>query len=154
MSLPKVQVNLLLFLLFGSFAPCQTPTQPLVDQESQHSPLRVPDGTMVVLRFAEPLVGAPQYQVPASLNHAKKGDLVRLVVATDLRIEDVFVIRKGSLAQATVMKASVPSQKYVAPVHKANSPHRSGKRQVNARVPLRKRGTVYLLTDSVGSAEF
>jgi len=110
--LPKVQVNLLLFLLFGSFAPCQTPTQPLVDQESQHSPLRVPDGTMVVLRFAEPLVGVPQYQVPASLNHAKKGDLVRLVVATDLRFEDVLVIRKGSLAQATVMKASVPSQKY------------------------------------------
>jgi len=64
---------------------------------------------MVVLRFAEPLVGVPQYQVPASLNHAKKGDLVRLVVATDLRIEDVLVIRKGSLAQATVMKASVPS---------------------------------------------
>jgi hypothetical protein len=56
-----VQVNLLLFLLFGSFAPCQTPTQPLVDQESQHSPLRVPDGT--------------------------------LVVATDLRIEDVLVIK-------------------------------------------------------------
>jgi hypothetical protein len=180
MSLPKVQVNLLLFLLFGSFAPCQTPTQPLVDQESQHSPLRVPDGTMVVLRFAEPLVGVPQYQVPASLNHAKKGDLVRLVVVTDLRIEDVFVIRKGSLAQAAEPFCE-RSQKWkhlhsrkkvswgwahmqagpaivcfnlVAPVHKANSPHRSGKRQVNARVPLRKGGAVYLLTDSIGSAEF
>ncbi|HWY42393.1 MAG TPA: hypothetical protein VNX66_02775 [Candidatus Sulfotelmatobacter sp.] len=42
----------------------------------------------------------------------------------------------------------------VAPVHKANSPHRSGKRQVNARVPLRKGGAVYLLTDSIGCAEF
>src|SRR5258707_5457459 len=42
----------------------------------------------------------------------------------------------------------------VAPVHKANSPHRSGKRQVNARVPLRKGGAVYLPTDSIGCAEF
>jgi len=80
MSLPKVQVNLLLFLLFGSFAPCQTPTQPLVDQESQHSPLRVPDGTMVVLRFAEPLVGVPHPAEPfceqiakmEALTHSRK----------------------------------------------------------------------------------
>lgn len=80
--------------------------------ETPAATISIPDGTPVALRFAEPLVGIPQFSPTNSIQHAKRGDLVHLVVASDVWVDGVSVIRKGSLAQATVMKAGVPNWQY------------------------------------------
>jgi hypothetical protein len=80
--------------------------------ETSASTVNLQDGTAVVLRFAEPLVGIPQFNPTNPIQHAKRGDLVHLVVASDVWVDGVSVIRKGSLAQATVMKAGVPNWQY------------------------------------------
>lgn len=74
--------------------------------------ITVPNGTPIILRFAQPLVGVPQFNPQNPIAHAKKGDLVSLVVAADFRVNGVIVVRKGGLAQATVMKANEPDWQY------------------------------------------
>jgi hypothetical protein len=70
--------------------------------------IQIPNGTPVYLRFAQPVVGVPQ-ATPKSVDHANKGDLVRLVVAADVRVNGLLLLPKGSPAQVTVMKANAPS---------------------------------------------
>jgi hypothetical protein len=76
------------------------------------SSLTIPDGTPVILRFAEPLVGVPQFLATNSVDHARKGDRIQLVVASDIRVGGILVVRKGSVGQATVTKAQVPDRQF------------------------------------------
>jgi hypothetical protein len=77
--------------------------------------IQILDATPVYLRFAQPVVGVPQ-EKSYVLEHARKGDVVRLVVAADVRINGVLLFSKGSLAQATVMKAARPAYKTTCPL--------------------------------------
>lgn len=65
--------------------------------------LAIPDGTEIQLRFAQPVYGR-NMKIHSELPRAKKGDTVRLVAARDVRADNLVVIAKGALAQATVSK--------------------------------------------------
>jgi len=84
--------------------------EPLSNQSAEPGKLTVPNGTPVMLRFAEPVVGMPQSLLMKTVQHAKPGDRVRLVVATDVRVQSLIVVKKGSLAQATVIQVSRPDK--------------------------------------------
>lgn len=84
--------------------------EPPSTQPAEPGKLTVPNGTPVMLRFAEPVVGMPQSLLMKTVQHAKPGDRVRLVVATDVRVQNLIIVRKGSLAQATVIQASRPDK--------------------------------------------
>ena len=74
--------------------------EPNPTRAKQPQTITVPDGTPVRLRFAEPVVG----YMASHRHHTRKGATVRLVVASDVRVNDKVAIAKGSLAHATVMK--------------------------------------------------
>ncbi len=80
------------------------PVEPAPTISKQPQTIIVPDGTPVRLRFAEPVVG----YVASHRHHTRKGVTVRLVVASDVRVNDKVAIAKGSLAHATVMKVWDP----------------------------------------------
>ncbi len=69
--------------------------------------ITIPDGTPVQLRFAQPVRG----KVPIAANavpQAKPMDTVRLVVAADVRVDNLVVIAKGAIGQVTVVKVWHP----------------------------------------------
>jgi hypothetical protein len=67
--------------------------------------LKIQDGTRVSLRFAQPVYGLA---VAAPGSAIEKGAQVRLVVGSDVRVDDKIVVAKGALAQATVMRVWLP----------------------------------------------
>src|SRR5215472_7967158 len=78
------------------------------------SQITIPDGTLVRLRFAQPLRG----KVPclwkrppcgsSVVPEAKAEDSVRLVAAADVRVDEYIVIAKGAIGKATVTKVWHP----------------------------------------------
>lgn len=109
MTKPLARSLLISGLLVNSvFA--QTPDTEKAAQEP--AKLTIPDGTRVILRFAQPVVGVPQMRPLKPIEHAKKGDVIQLVVASDIRVDSMIVVKKGSPAQATVMEAKVPDRQF------------------------------------------
>lgn len=75
--------------------------------------VEIPDGTPVRLRFAQPLRGrVPCLWKPNCLSSqfppAKVNEKVRLVAGADVRLNDLVVVAKGALGQATVTKVWHP----------------------------------------------
>lgn len=89
----------------------QSPAEPGKPPE-EPAKLTIPDGTRVIVRFAQPVVGVPQMRPLKPIEHAKKGDVIQLVVASDIRVDNMTVVKKGSPAQATVMAAKVPDRQF------------------------------------------
>jgi hypothetical protein len=112
LPMPKYGLRLLaLFVCIAGTSNAQSPVES-TEKLSPPSNLLIPDGTPIILRFAQPVVGVPQLFLQNRVAHAKKGDQVQLVVASDIRVGGVLVVRKGSLGQGTVMKAAVPNYRY------------------------------------------
>jgi hypothetical protein len=107
---PLMFVRIVLFCV-PSMATAQSQLE-ATKSSTTPAPITVPNGTPIILRFAQPLVGVPQFNPSNPIAHANKGDLVSLVVATDIRVNGIVVVRKGGLAQATVMKANEPDWQY------------------------------------------
>ncbi len=80
----------------------------------------IPDATPIRMRFMQP-VWAPTLKIAAQPHHeAQKGDIVRLVAASDVKIGTLVVVARGAPAQATITSARVAlkgagSYKYFAP---------------------------------------
>jgi len=109
----KSSLAALLLCLFCSFVLCGQATPPretAPDESMARAELTIPNGTPVILRFSQPVVGVPESYRMHAVDHAHKGDHVRLVVAEDIRIGNVVVVKKGSLAEATVAEADMPSK--------------------------------------------
>ena len=109
----KSSLPALLICLFCPFAlrgQSPLPPEPPTHQSAEPGKLTVPNGTPVMLRFAEPVVGMPQSLTMKTVQHARPGDRVRLVVATDVRVQNLIVVKKGSLAQVTVLQVTRPDK--------------------------------------------
>lgn len=98
---PFHRIAAVICVLSISIALCaQTPESPAQPAGEHSADFRIPDGTPVYLRFAQPVKG-----VVASPKHpVKKGAIVRLVVRDDVRVNGKVVIAKGAPARATVVK--------------------------------------------------
>ena len=97
-----------LFLVSASRAQQDPAAQPFDSgPNSSSNIITIPDGTLVQLRFAQPVRG----KVPMATNavpEAKPTDTVRLVVAADVRLDNLVVVAKGAIGQATVVKVWHP----------------------------------------------
>jgi hypothetical protein len=108
---------LLFFLLAENVAAqSQAPNQPKVESaksDSTPQTIAVADGTPVQLRFAQAMWGFPLSPFISDPPRPPflKGDTVRLVAAADVMVAGQLVIRKGSPAQASVIKIRVPDRK-------------------------------------------
>jgi hypothetical protein len=109
-KMAKNRLALFLYCLSCPAMLCGQTTTPVPDSLSEPAKLTLPNGTPVLLRFAQPVVGLPQNRPMNAIEHAKVGDRVRLVVSSDIRAHDVVVVKKGCLAQATVTKVDRPSK--------------------------------------------
>ncbi len=69
----------------------------------------IPDGTVVQLRFAQPVRGMIRTASGVKVE-ARRGDKVRLVVAEDVRVKDLVVIARGAIGQATVHGTWLPTK--------------------------------------------
>jgi len=89
----------------------QTPS-PTQEQGTAPTPARqtitIPDGTAVQMRFAQ-RVRAVLRTANGMEMMAQRGDTVRLVVAEDVRVQNLIVICKGAIGQATVDGAWKPT---------------------------------------------
>lgn len=97
---------------------CPLRAQHIVASEKRESSdvfhtMVIAEGTPVSLRFAQPVKGRIRCvgQTPCASTQtpeAKAGDGVRLVAASDVRIDSFITIAKGALAQATVTRVWRP----------------------------------------------
>ena len=68
--------------------------------------ITIPDGAQLQLRFVQPVWGPARRACLwcGSTGEARRGDHVRLVAVTEVRLNETVVIEKGALARATVLK--------------------------------------------------
>lgn len=67
----------------------------------------IPDGTPIRLRLAQPVRGMTRSLLKAKV-YSREGDVVRLVVSDDVRVNGMVVISKGAIGEATVTKVQDP----------------------------------------------
>ena len=106
----KLAVVAAVVCLAGAVPPChgQEPLAASVPPPvSSKQEIVIPDGTPVRLRFARALHSYP-WEIGV-----KKGEVVRLVVAKDVRVDGTVVIARGAVAQAVVATPAVDKNPFL-----------------------------------------
>jgi hypothetical protein len=96
-----------LLLVSAARAQQEPVAKPSDSEPTASNIITIPDGAPVQLRFARPVRG----KVPMATNavpQAKPTDTVRMVVAADVRVDNLVVIAKGTIGQVTVVKVWHP----------------------------------------------
>lgn len=110
---------LIVVLLVSASLAQQTPpsapeTAPAASTSSASDAIEIPDGTAIRLRFAQPVRGKVRclWKAPpcgsSVVPQAKANDVVHLVAAADVRVNEFVIVSKGAVGQATVTKVWHP----------------------------------------------